>query len=841
MLHLSWQSLWARRRRLSGTGLAVMLGVSFLVGTLVLGDTIAANFDDLFTETAAGTDVVVRSASPLEGSLDADRERRPIDESLVDTIAGIDGVAVAEGQIVGYGQLLGADGDPIGGNGPPRLAGSWVTDPDLNPYRLAEGRAPESGTEVVVNRGAAEAGDLAIGDRAIVQTPAPVEVTIVGISTFGSADGLGETTMTAFTLDAAQRYVTPEDGTVSSVLVQAEPGQSADELSARIAGTLPEGLEAITGERLVDERLDSLDFIGMIRTFLVAFAMIALFVATLSINNTFSITVAQRTRELALLRSIGASSAQVRRLVTLEALLVGVAAAAVGAVAGLGIAGLLKGLFDVLGFALPAGGLTVRPLAVAIGIVVGVVATLLAARAPARRAARVAPIEALRTASGDGPSIGRRRLVAALAALATGAALSAAGLGGSLVLVGLGALAVVAGTLMIAPVVLPAFARALGAVLGRLRGVNGTLAEQNAQRQPRRTAGTATALLIGVAVVAMFTVLASSASGSVDRTVSNGFGNADLSIATPVFGGGVLSPDVLDDLDAVDEIDTAVGVARATVVIDGESTDVVATDAALAGKVLDVSVREGSLDDVGPDGLVVDASRAEDEGWRVGSTVDITYLDGAVVPMRVVAVVDDADLLAGLVIPTETWIEHVPQPAFTGVFMTLADGVDLDEGRQAIAGIAERYTGDVQDRAEFADAAAQGLDLLLSLVYALLTLAVLISLLGIANTLSLAVHERRHEIGLLRAVGQTRRQTRSVLRLESVIVSTFGTVLGLLLGGVLGGLLFAAISDDGAPVVVPWNSLAIILVAGMVAGVLAAWRPARRAARLDVLDAIATT
>lgn len=839
MLQFSWHSLWARRRRLAGTAIAVVLGVAFLVGTLVLGDTIAANFDDLFSETAAGTDVVVRSESPLESSFEADPGRRPVDSALVDGIAAIEGVDTAEGQVVGYGQLLGADGDPIGGNGPPRLAGSWITTPELNPYELAEGRAPEAADEVVVNRGAAEEGGLSIGDRAIVQLPAPVEVTIVGISTFGGADGLGETTMTAFTFEAAQDLVMREPGAVSSIVVNAEAGQDAEELRARIAGMLPSGVEAVTGDEIVDERLESLDFLGMLRVFLVAFAVIALFVAALSINNAFSITIAQRTHELALLRSIGASSQQVRRMVTLEALIVGVIAALIGAVAGLGVAVSLKGVFAGFGFALPTGGLTVQPSAVVAGVVVGVVATVLAARSPARRAARVAPIEALRASTGDGPSVSRRRVIGAIGVFVLGAVLSAAGAGGAVALVGFGALALVVGSLLLAPVVLPAFAHVLGAVLRRARGVNGSLAEQNARRQPRRTASTATALLVGVAVVAMFTVVAASAAGTLEDEVSDGFGRADLAIATPIFGGGVLSPEVLADLDAVAEIDAAVGVARATVVIDGEETQVAAADVAIASEVLDVSVRDGSLADIGPDDLVVGETRADDEGWIVGSPVEITFLDASTAVMTVRAVIDDADLLAGIVLPIGTWFERAPQPSYSSVFMTLADGVEVDEGRAAITGIAARYTGDVQDRAEFADASAAGLDMLLGLVYVMLALAIVISLLGIANTLSMAVHERRHEIGLLRAVGQTRRQTRSVLRLESAIVATFGTAGGLLLGTVLGGLLYAAISDGGA-VALPWGGLVIILIVGVIAGVLAAWRPARRAARLDVLDAIAT-
>jgi putative ABC transport system permease protein len=838
VLQLSWNSLWARRRRLLSTATGVVLGVAFLVGTIVLGDTIAANFDNLFSETAQGTDVVVRSESPLEASFEADPGRRPLDEALIDAVASVDGVDVAEGQIVGYGQLLGADGDPIGGNGPPRLAGNWITTPELNPYQLAEGRAPEAADEVVINRGAAEAGDLSVGDRTVVQLPAPVEVTVVGISTFGDADGFGETTWTAFPFDAAQQHVMRQPGTVSSIVVRAEDGQDAEDLSARIAAILPNGVEAITGDELVDERLDSLEFLGVIRVFLVAFAVVALFVAVLSIKNAFSITVAQRTREIALLRAIGASRRQVRRMVIVEALIIGVIASLIGVAVGVGVGALLKGVFAGFGLALPTGGLTLERPPFVIGITVGVLATLLAARAPARRAGRVAPIEALRASAGDGLPVTRGRLIGAIGVLVLGLGLSIAGAVGAVALVGVGAVAMVVGSLLLAPAVLPPFARVVGAALGRARGVNGTLAEQNAQRQPRRTASTATALLIGVAVVTMFTVIASSTASTVEGDVSDGFGNADLAIATPVFGGGVLSPDVMADLDGVSDVDEAVGVARGTVVIAGDETEVTATDTRLAGDILDLSVRDGSLD-IGPDELVVNDTRADEEGWTVGSAVDITFLDGSTVPMTVAAVIDDTDVLTGIVLPIATWFERAPQPAYANVFMTLVDGVGLDDGRAAITDIARRYTGDVQDRDEFARAAAAGLDMLLGLVYVMLALAIVISLLGIANTLAMAVHERLHEIGLLRAVGQTRRQTRSVLRLEALIVASFGTTLGLLLGAALGGLLYTAIADGDGSVVVQWPSLAIILAVGMGAGVLAAWRPARRAARLDVLDAIA--
>jgi putative ABC transport system permease protein len=359
MVTLTLRTMRARGRRLLSSGVAIVLGVAFLVGTLVLGDTLSANFTRLFNDVSAGTDVVVRLAATVGSSGAPDQDRGLIDSSLAATVQAVDGVAAVEGQVVGYGSLLGRDGDPIGGNGPPRQAGSWVTDPSLNPYELVEGRAPARPDEVVVNRGAAAAGDLAVGDTTVVQTPEPVTVTIVGIATFGGTDGLGQTTWTAFTLEGAQANVTRQPGKVSTLLATVRPGLDADAVRDRVAAALPPGVEAITGKRLAQERIDAIsaEFLTMLRTFLTAFAGIALLVATLTINNAFSITLAQRTRELALVRVVGASRRQLRRSVTFEALLLGAVASAIGAVAGLGVAGLLKGECSTPSAALsPPGG-----------------------------------------------------------------------------------------------------------------------------------------------------------------------------------------------------------------------------------------------------------------------------------------------------------------------------------------------------------------------------------------------------------------------------------------------------------------------------------------------------
>jgi putative ABC transport system permease protein len=841
MTRISLISLWARKRRLAGTALAVVLGVAFLTGTLVLGDTLSANFDRLFTEVSAGTDVVVRSDTVIESEDDPDAGRGPLDASLVDAVRSVDGVAEAEGQVVGYGALVGKDGDPVGGNGPPRTAGSWITTPGLNPYRLAEGRAPRADDEVVVNRGAAELADLGVGDRATVQTPAPVEVTIVGIATFGDADGLGGVTFTAFTLEGAQKYVTHQPDRVNTIVARADAGVSSDELRDRVAAALPRGTEAITGANLADERTDAIsaEFLDMVRTFLVVFAGIALVVATISISNTFTITVAQRTRELALLRAVGASRRQLRRSVTIEAVGVGVVASAIGVAGGLGVAALLKGVFDAFGFALPAGGMEIKPLSVAAGFVVGVVVTFVAARSASRRAASLPPVAALRDTAAEPRSLSRRRTVVGAVVSATGLALTTGGaLTGALLPAGIGALVLLVGVLIVAPVALTPVAAGLGAVLRRTRGVNGLLAEENARRYPRRTAATATALVVGVAVVTLFTVFASSVKSMLEEQVTQDFG-ADLAVTTPVFGGGRLSPEVATELAGMDDIQTAVGLGGGPLRLNGDTTTVTATDAAELPKVLSIATVDGSLDDLGRDGLAVDEDKAADEGWRIGSTVDLGFIDGATETATVRAIYDENRLVGSFVVPTELWNAHTAQPTDSAVLLRLADGANVDDVRQAIEPLADRNGGSVEDRDEYAGSVSQGLDLLLGVVYVLLALAVVIALLGIGNTLSLAVHERRRELGLLRAVGQTRRQVRSVLRLESVIIATFGTLVGLALGGFLGWALFATVSDGVGSLGLPVAQLLIIAVLGALAGVLAARRPARRAAKLPILDAIA--
>ena len=849
MSTVAFRGLRAHKRRLVGTFLSIFLGVAFLSGTLVLGDTLRANFDDLFTEANAGTDAVVRS--PIEIDSDEGPRRGVIVESLVDAVESVEGVAAAEPTIEGYAQLRGADGDALGGNGPPRLGGSWGDDPSLTPYRLVEGRAPQTGDEVVINRGAAEDGDLAVGDRTTVETPEPHEVTIVGIATFGDGDGLGTTTYTAFTFEAAQEYLLGSSTEVSSVAVRADSGLSQAELVQRIGPALPEGVEVVAGAEVTEENVDDINrqFLDVFTTFLTVFAGVALLVGTFSIYNTFSILVAQRGRESALLRAIGASRGQILRSVLVEALLIGAIASIAGLFSGLAFAGLLKGLFDSFGFALPDGGLVFTSGTAAVSLAVGMIVTLVASVAPAVKASRVAPLAALRDVAVDRTGASPWRALVGLVLTAVGvAAVIGAVLGGGdtmIALAGLGALVTIVGLVVFGPVVARPGAGTIGWPVAKLRGLTGSLARQNAMRNPRRTSSTAAALLVGVGVVTLFTVFAASMKASLQDNVEESF-VGDLAVTTPFFGGGGLSPELADNLDALPEVAQAAGLGEGTAEVDGDGTSIAIADPARLDAVLRLEVVEGSFADLADDQLAVSEADADDRDWTVGSPVPVKFLDGTATTFTVGAIYEPLQVVGDYVMTRAAWAPHAGQDVDSSVYVELNDGVDLQAGREAVeAAVAPFGAPAVEDRDGYATAASENIDIFLGVIYVMLALAIVIALMGIANTLSLSIHERTRELGLLRSVGQTRGQLRAMVRWESVIIAVFGTVGGIALGVFLGWALVRAASQGDLELsVFPWadlpGQLTVVAALGAIAGVLAGVRPARRAAKLDVLRAIAT-
>ena len=847
-VRLGVSSLRAHKRRFAGTFLAVFLGVAFLAGTLVMGDTLRASFDTMFGNATSGTDAVVRSADAITTPGESQGVRQPVSTALVKEVEKVPGVAAAAPDIQGDGQLVGADGRPIGGQGPPTLAGNWITDPKLNPYRLADGRAPLRSGEVVVNRGAAGRGDLRIGDTTTLRTPDPVKVRIVGLATFGGADGMGQVTYTGMTRGDAEKYLTARPGEAASILVRAAPGTGQDRLVDRLTPVLPNGVEAITGQESAQENTDmiSSQFLTLFTTFLLVFSGIALLVATFSIHNTFAIVVAQRTRDNALLRVLGASRRQVTIATLAEAGVVAVVASLAGLAGGIGIAAGLQALFPAIGFPFPDGELVIAGLSMALPLAVGVVVCLGSALLPAVRAGRTAPLAALRETAVDRTGSSRTRAVfgAGLGALAIGLTLAGVLVTPSLWLAGLGAVLALATFVVLGPVASSAAVRILGAPVGQLRGVTGLLARRNALRSPRRTAATASALMIGVAVVSLFTVFGASLKATMDQTVSRSFAG-DIAVSTPSFGAGGsgLSPRLAPAIVRQPVVADAVGLGRGVAEVDGRGRALTVTDPVTLGKVFDLGRVSGSLNHLGTDGIAITRAEAAKQHLTVGDRAQLVFTDGKKENFTVRAVYGQSELAGDYVITRAAWAPHRTQDSDSVIAVSLKDGVGTAEGKAAVERVAAQY-GDpeVQTRDEYAQSSASGIDMMLTLVYALLALAVFIALLGISNTLTLAVHERTRELGLLRAVGQTRGQLRAMVRWESVLVAAFGTAGGLGLGAFLGWVLVRAsdgASDSAFAFAVPPAQLLVVAMVGLTAGALAGLRPARRAARLDVLRAVA--
>ncbi|TQK43014.1 putative ABC transport system permease protein [Streptomyces sp. SLBN-118] len=848
-LRISLNSLRAHKRRFAGTLTAVLLGVAFLAGTLIMGDTLRGSFDTMFADANGGTDAVVRSSNVVTVSGEGQGTRQPVQTDLVSVIAKTPGVAAAEPNIQGAAQLVGSGGKPIGGQGPPTLAGNWITDPELNPYQLAEGRVPVRSGEVVVNRGTAEKGGLKIGDRTVLRTPDPVRVTIVGLATFGGEDGMGQVTFTAMTLADAEKYLTPKPGQAASIQVRAGPGTSQQELVDALTPVLPQGVEAITGQESTEENQDMISgqFLNLFTILLLVFSGIVLLVATFSIYNTFAIVIAQRTRENALLRALGASRRQVVGSTLVEAALVALTASAVGLLGGIGIAAGLRALFPVIGFPFPEGGLVISALSLLLPLAVGVIVGLGSALMPALRAGRTAPLAALRETAVDQSAASRKRAYIGAGVALSGIGIILAGVvaAPSIWLAAAGAVLALAAFVVLGPVASSYAVRVLGGPLDRLRGVSGGLAKRNALRSPKRTAATATALMIGVAVVSLFTVFGASLKATMDQTVSRSFAG-DVAVSAPAFGAGGsgLSPKLAPAIAAQPEVENAVGLGKGVADVDGAGRRLTVTDPVALGRSFDLGTVHGSLDGLGTTGMAVADTEADKKGWKPGSTAELAFTDGRKQTFTVRAVFEQSELAGDYVITREAWAPHRGQDSDTLIAVSFKDGVSAADGAAAVGKTAAAYGNpEVQTRDEYAQSAAGAIHMMLTLVYALLALAVVIALLGIANTLTLAIHERTRELGLLRAVGQTRRQLRSMVRYESVLVAAFGTTGGLALGGLLGWVLVKAsegAGDTAFAFAVPPLQLLVVALVGLVAGAVAGWRPARRAARLDVLRAIAT-
>ncbi|WP_158581632.1 FtsX-like permease family protein [Actinomadura spongiicola] len=853
MFKLVLRGLAAHRARLLMSAVAVVAGVAFVAGTLIFSATLDRSFDRALDDLGRGTDVIVRADRAFEPGLGERVADRPVSESVLAAVRRAAGVEKARGVVTGFAAVVDRRGEIAGAE--PQTGVAWDGDRDLSQTRLRSGAPPTGPDEVAIDVTTADDAGYRIGDRVTVAlTSGTRPFRLTGLFEVGDSALSDQISMTAFAPATARRLLSDRPGTYARIVVHGDDDVPQERLRDTVAAVLPPGVEAITGAQAVDEQGASIkEVIKIIRTFLLVFAVIAVFVGSFIIFNTFAMLVSGRVRELALLRAVGASRGQVTRSVLGEAAGVGLAGSTLGLAAGCGVAVGLARLMGVVtgGEAPPFGSPVVPASAVIAAYAVGTLVTPAAAVVPARRAARTPPVAALRDGA-ESPRPPRKRLACGGVALAAGAALVAAGLAGdgstALNLVGAGAMALFAGVVVVSPVLSRPAVRALAWPFARFGGSAGRMGGRNALRDPRRTAATASALTVGLALIASVSVIVQSMAASVDRQLDAGL-TADYQVTgrsriTPVAEEAAVA------VAGVAGVRAAIPLRTARFRMDGSVRTAAAGSPGQLLAHFRLPLQEGTASARG-DELLVGRSVAAARGWTAGTTVDGQYRDGTRRTFRVVGVYVDRPSVTpsapSMIIDWAGYRAHDPEAPIDRIEVDVAasgPGATGPAPETALeSALAPWPNLELKDRAQVKDDAAGDIALFLDLVLGLLLLSVLVAALGIVNTLALAVTERTREIGLLRALGMQRRQLRRMIRYEAVVVSLFGAVLGVGTGVVLGVVLqrVMAEGDGGMEVLaIPYGRLAVCVAAAAVIGVVAAVWPARRAARMNVLQAIAT-
>jgi putative ABC transport system permease protein len=843
---LGLKSLWARRVRALGTTLAVVIGVAFVAGSYVLTDTIFAAFDEIFSDSLKGTSVVVTAENPVKQE---NGEIPTVSASLLPRVQGTPGVRLAAGAIFTPGGFFDAEGNKIGNKFAPKFISSSLPD-GLESLTYLEGHKPRGPREASIDEAAAEVSDLRLGEEIrIIGQGSARSFRLVGFTRLGGAS-FGGASIAQVTLPVAQR-LTHKLGRFDQISVAAAEGVSSPVLKRRIAAVMPAGVRAETAAESADRNSKEIrENLGFLQTFLLVFGFVAILVGSFVIFNTFSITVAQRISEFGMLRTLGASRRQILSSVVSEALAIGLLGAVLGIGGGFVIAKLLNALLKAFEVDLPTTGLVLETRTVVVSLLVGVVVTLLSSLVPALRSTRVPPMAALHAFS---PSPTRRRRiffgVVSILLGAAGLAMVLFGLFGSAAagtaaaLVGGGAVAIVFAVSLFSPRLVPPLAAVAGWPLERLRRLLGRLARENAQRNPARTAVTAAALMIGLALVAFVTVFAAGLKSSVAQVVDENFAS------------GL----VIQNSDGFSPIPSAA--ARASRRVPGVAT--VATISAVQAKLLpggagahvtapsrdveeavEIEWKQGgpsTLRKLSDGQAILSDSFASEHGLEVGDSFRLLAQTRARPQFEVAGTFDSKLDVFGDVL--------VARPVMVRAFRQTQDQIDFVESEpgadparvQALltAGAEAAFpTTEVLNQQELKESREEQVDQLVNLVYALLLLAVVISLFGIANTLALSIHERRRELGMLRAIGMSRRQVRTMIRYEAVITALIGGILGMVLGLIFAFLIGQPLKDEGFTVSYPVGSLVVLLALAALAGVIAAIPPARRASRLDVLESL---
>jgi putative ABC transport system permease protein len=847
LIRVALKSLLGRKLRLALTSLAIVMGVAMVSGTYVLTDTINKGFSAIFTIAYSKTDAVVTGKQVFGGTQNAPS----FSQSLLPKVRSLPDVEAAAGGIGDTAQFVGRNGKVISHGGAPGLAFSINSGGDhrFNPLTLVKGHWPAGPDEVGMDKHTADQEHFAIGDTVGVLPEGGKErrMKLAAIINFGQEASLGGATLALFDLPTAQALF-HKQGELDEIDTAAKPGVTPAELAAQIQTVLPPHTQVRTAAQQAQKQTSDTDAsLSFLRYFLLAFGGIALFVGSFVIANTLSITVAQQTREFATLRAMGATGRQVRRVVIVEGLATGVLASVVGLFVGLALAKGLDQLFKVFGADLPQSGLVFATRTIVVSLLVGTIVTLLASLRPAIRATRVPPIAAVREGSilppsrfaRFGPFVAAAVCVIALALVLAGAFARGLSTGQHLLLLAVGVLGIFVGVAMVAP----ALVRPLGSVLGwpasRIGGVAGRLARANSVRNPGRTASTAAALMIGLALVTIVAVLAQGLRASFENAVSQEF-NADYALTAE----DGFTPTSIDSATALRKSGAATlvaGVRAGDGRAFGKNTSVTAVDPNIS-RVLTLKWKDGTnadLDTLGASGAIIDKGYAKSHHLTIGSPFVVETPAGKTLHLKVHAIFsppNGGSPLGSITTSAATFDSVYPNPQNVFTFVDVTGGVTPATTARLNQVLASFPDAKIQTEQQFVKNQEHGLDQFLLFLYILLALSIIVSLFGIVNTLVLTIYERTRELGMLRAVGMTRRQVRRMIRHEAVVTALIGAALGIPLGFGLAALFDRAI--HGVPFAIPWGTIIVFVIAAIIVGLLAAIFPARRASRLNVLNAL---
>ncbi|MFJ9820067.1 ABC transporter permease [Streptomyces sp. NPDC101151] len=839
MFRTALRNVLAHKARLLMTVLAVMLGVAFVSGTLVFTNTISDAYQNSSAKGFDQVDVAVR-AKYQDSEGDRVGKTPELTQALLDRATKAPGAASATGVVTGFTALADKDGKLIGGGWQSEGGNYWGTK-DAR-YPLTDGHAPRGKDEVLIDSKTAERAGYKVGDTVRMSVNGPVLTPRVsGIFTTDDGNVAAGGSLALFDTPTAQQLF-GKKGTYDEIDVKAAAGTGQSALKSALDKTLPSRLvETTTGRQLADDqaRMISSSMSGLKQGLLV-FAGISLFVGTFIIANTFTMLVAQRTRELALMRAVGASRRQVTRSVLIEAFVVGTVAGATGLVAGIGIGAGLRTLLGSFGASMPDGPLVITPGTVVAALAVGIVITVLAAWLPGRRAAKIPPVAAMSSvhAKATTKSLVLRNTFGALfSAAGVAVILSATSMNADTGqgLMGMGAVLLIIGVFVLTPLLSRPLIAAAAPVL-RVFGVSGKLARQNSVRNPRRTAATASALMIGLTLITGMTVMAGSLQTAIDKMASSAI-RADYVVS--MANRGPLSPGVAKKIAADTDVTASSPLRNAESRIDGQTEFLTGVNGSAIGKLTDLKVDDGSFT-VGGTQVVVDQDRAKSFGWKTGSQFTVHYEDGKSQKLTVAGVYEGNDMLNGIMLDNRTLTPHLSDPSDMQVMVKTADGASDAAKDKLEKSLGSNPAIKVQDKQDISNDIAQMFTMMLNMLYGLLGMAVIVAVLGVINTLAMSVFERSQEIGMLRAIGLDRKAVKRMVRLESLVISLFGGVLGIGLG-VFFGWAAGELLGTKMPtyeLVLPWGRMAVFLLLAATVGILAALWPARRAARLNMLAAI---